>query len=60
MKKVLLFLMMVLASMSFCGCSSSDDGDDEPSVPQAQTKLGEIEMEGSYTFIEDIADIRIG
>ena len=52
--------MMVLASMSFCGCSSSDDGDDEPSVPQAQTKLGEIEMEGSYTFIEDIADIRIG
>lgn len=47
MKKILLFFMMVLTSMTFYSCSSSDDGDKESTSPQVQTKLGEIEMEGS-------------
>ena len=58
MKKVLLFLMMVLTSMSFCGCSSSDDGDDEPSTPQVQTKLGEIETEGSYIGRDQVVEFK--
>lgn len=58
MKKILLFIMIALTSMTFYSCSSSDDADDEPTTPQIQTQLGEIEMEGSYIGRDQLVEIK--
>ena len=50
--------MMVLTSMLFFGCSNSGDGEDESSTQQAQTKLDEIEMEGSYIGRDQVVEFK--
>ena len=58
MKRILLFLMMALTAMSFYSCSSSVDGDDEPTTPQIRTQLGEIETEGSYIGRDQLVEFK--